>query len=1497
MVNLIKRIVPLPMVICIAVATCTVWIANNVAHAISAGAEIVQDTNPTQDSGFTTTNFQMYNGIGYFPASNALYGQELWRTDGTESGTYMVKDIYTGSGGSSLSMNLFGGAVSGGFFFMASTSAEGAELWFSDGTASGTALVKDINPGTNGSNPGMATTSCTTCGLVVLNDVAYFAATNGTNGVELWRSDGTSAGTYMVKDISTGSSSSTPRGLALFGNALLFTATDVTNGTELWSSDGTSIGTTLVKNIRAGTASGMITASPVVVSGGVAYFGADDGTNGRELWRSDGTDLGTYLVKDIQPGSTAGSVTNITPFNGGVVFNAQDPTAGFEPFFSDGTSSGTALIKDVNPTVSSSAFSTGFSFQPAGSKLFFTAKTALNGDELWVTDATSNGTYMVADIAAGTTSGIVVSQNPAVNSGKLYFVANDLVNGTELWVSDGTSGGTSLVKDVFNGTSSAGALYPFSTPWGIVFGGFQTATGRELWRSDGTSAGTYLVKDIAPSTATGYNNNGLLHWGCLGTKYLFHGPYGAGKIWTTDGTSAGTVGAGASVPNPSDITDAGTQTFFVASTTATGNELWRTDGTDAGTYMVKDINPGAGAGVPSDSISSKILVNGVLYFPATESVYGSELWRSDGTAAGTYMVKDIVSGATGSLPRMLASMNGRLLFSVSTSTAGMELWTSDGTSAGTMMVRDINPGTSSGVASLTPSTVAVLNNNLYFTANDGSTGIELWVSDGTSAGTNLVSDITTGSASTTFGSFSTTGTRVWFTATTTAAGQELWSSDGTAAGTTMVADINPGATGSNVRFLGSLGNNLMFTATDGVNGQELWTSDGTSAGTSMITDINPGSANGVPTAYPGATLGSVFYFPANNGTNGLELWRTDLTSAGTQMVTDLGPGSFGGYLTGLTTCGSSQLYFIGNDGTAGYEPYVSAGVVGPSTPPTTTTSPSTTVAPTTTTTVVPTTTTSPSTTVAPTTTTTVAPTTTTSPSTTVAPTTTVKATTTTTTTVKKTTNSDWTVSLSPSSVEPAGKFTMEVSVTCPNKMNNVIYLGTPSGTPLFKYEIKTATGVNISGGNVYGGSQVLSNNNYTATWTREINAPATEGTYTLQVYGNGAAADYIYCNLLINRRHNGPETSLTVGAISTTTTSTTTTTIAPNVVLPVAGSRPVEVQAWTVSANGNNRMNPGEEIPVVVQLKCANTMKTDGAPWYPDMYFRLQKLTYDESWAMGIPRAGTDTFTIMSVGSESNVMLYSRTITAPSTPGVYTMTAYVKGDSRGVATCKFRDGYQTNSSKYSFSVLAASTTTVATTPSSTTTTVPLPPIDPVLLDRPNTNQPVVIIGGVAATPSVVENPSSLSVSVGDVSVDINTSTENGNELGLTEDGRLRLVNGNQAGVSLGGFEPLSKVQLWVMQGTRSSQEYLGTYTTDGDGILEVSIDIPRGLGNGNADLVVSGKNADGSDVVIGIPVTLESTSSSSGLTYTLSTAILFAIGAMFIYLVLRRRRKTDEEFL
>jgi ELWxxDGT repeat protein len=661
------------------------------------------------------------------------------------------------------------------------------------------------------------------------------------------------------------------------------------------------------------------------------------------------------------------------------------------------------------------------------------------------------------------------------------------------------------------------------------------------------------------------------------------------------------------------------------------------------------------------------------------------------------------------------------------------------------MVKDINVGAASGVASLSASAVTVLNNSLYFIGNNGSSGQELWVSDGTSAGTNLVADITSGSNSTVFGSFSNAGGRVWFTATTTAAGRELWTTDGTSAGTVMVKDINPGTSGSAATFLGSLGTNVIFSAIDGVNGQELWISDGSSSGTVMIADINPGSANGVTTAFPGTTLNGVFYFPANNGTNGFELWRTDLTSAGTQMVTDLGPGSFSGYYTGLTSCGSSLLYFIGNDGTAGYEPYISVGNIGPS--PTTST----------TTTIAPTTTTSTTTTVATTTTTTtptttVAPTTTTVPPTTVAPaaatttTTTVAATTTTkppttTTTIAKTTYTDWTISATPSSVSPGEKFSLEVSVTCPNKMNNGMYLGDPTGTPLFRYEIKNSSGTSFVGGYAYKGKQVLSNNNYTVTWTQSVVAPSTNGNYSVQVYSTGAAADFIYCKMQMNARTNGPTVSVTVSALSPTTTTSTTT------------------------------------IPT------------------------------------------------------------------------------------------------------------------------TTTTVPPLPAAPAVIERANPLEPVALIDGKPVAAEIVQSPVSLQVTVEGVVATVGGVSNGENALALTETGEIRVTNKEKVRISLDGLMPNSRVDVWLYTRNGKDQEYLGSYGTTANGGLAEEIKIPTGGLSGSADLVVSGTNASGKKVTVGIPMQIIQVVKSSGATTSVLAGLLFAVGGFFIFLVLRRRRDDEVEAL
>jgi len=150
-----------------------------------------------------------------------------------DSVPFLVKDIYPGSFGPYPSNLTDRGNT---LFFTAYDSVNGEELWRSDGTAAGTVAVADINPGDYGSYPS---------NLTVVGNTLFFQAYDSVNGIELWKSDGTAAGTVLVKDILPGSSGSFPRNLTAVGNTLFFTANDNVNGTELWKSDGTAAGTVL----------------------------------------------------------------------------------------------------------------------------------------------------------------------------------------------------------------------------------------------------------------------------------------------------------------------------------------------------------------------------------------------------------------------------------------------------------------------------------------------------------------------------------------------------------------------------------------------------------------------------------------------------------------------------------------------------------------------------------------------------------------------------------------------------------------------------------------------------------------------------------------------------------------------------------------------------------------------------------------------------------------------------------------------------------------------------------------------------------------------------------------------------------------------------------------------------------------------------------------------------------------------------------------------------
>ena len=137
-------------------------------------------------------------------------------------------------------------------------------------------------------------------------------------------------------------------------------------------------------------------------------------------------------------------------------------------------------------------------------------------------------------------------------------------------------------------------------------------------------------------------------------------------------------------------------------------------------------------------------IGGTLYFVEYDSAYGNELWKSDGTDAGTFRVKDIMPGSGASYPGDLTFFNGKLLFGAADNTHGAELWLSDGTDIGTTLVKDINTNGDGSNAGFWYKGVGALGNAVVFNAFTPELGGELYKSDGTKAGTVLLNDIRTG---------------------------------------------------------------------------------------------------------------------------------------------------------------------------------------------------------------------------------------------------------------------------------------------------------------------------------------------------------------------------------------------------------------------------------------------------------------------------------------------------------------------------------------------------------------------------------------------------------------------------------------------------------------------------------------------------------------------------------------------------------------------------------
>ena len=473
----------------------------------------------------------------------------------------------------------------GRVFFCSSDDAHGHELWVTDGTAAGTHLFLDINPGKKESYPS---------DFHLFNDRLYFAADDGANGKELWISDGTPEGTKLLYDIFPGPGQSFPGCFTESGGRLFFLANNGVDGNEPWIIDKTPDRIRLLKNIYPG----LHDSNPYQLCdvNGILFFAAPDGVHGEELWRSDGTESGTYMVKDINPGPAFSEPYNLVSYHGFLLFGASDPIHGRELWRSDGTEKGTELVRDIYREQFVNPSSAPSHLTPAGDRLFFVANDLLHGAELWVLNTSFPNTpaSLVRDIFPGSASSSP-EELTAVGS-TVFFRADDGVHGAELWVSDGTERGTIMLNDIRE--KQAGSCPRELTVFkdGVMFAADDGVRGEELWWANATRV--ERIHDINPGPASSHPRD-LRVWR---NKVYFRANDGihGEELWVCDGTAQGTSMVLDLAPTPiagasiREITPGAHGVYFIANDGVSGQALWRTDGTFPGTQRWVDLLPSTG---------------------------------------------------------------------------------------------------------------------------------------------------------------------------------------------------------------------------------------------------------------------------------------------------------------------------------------------------------------------------------------------------------------------------------------------------------------------------------------------------------------------------------------------------------------------------------------------------------------------------------------------------------------------------------------------------------------------------------------------------------------------------------------------------------------------------------------------------------------------------------------------------------------------------------------
>lgn len=559
---------------------------------------------------------------------------------------------------SSLSSNPRDFATVGNLTYFVADSELGAELWKTDGTAAGTSVVKDIVPGRDGSHPVVS---------AALEKALLFQI-----GDQVWRTDGSEESTTPVAGI----------------GEILAATQSLAFGAELAITDGTS-----------GEARPIVASDGAVVRAPIDVVVVEDSfafnTPASNFWQVDATGTATFL----------GRVTRARPMVVDDDVMAVRNTAGrIELVHLASESAG-------DPIVVPGEIVDFDDMLRVGSITFFQVRDD-NTLSLWRTDGTQSGTFAVAEFPADNPFFDRVLSDAVASDEAVWFIGTNQL-GRELWKSDGTKAGTGPVRDIFRGSLGANpANMVVDDNQQLWFVADDGVSGRQVWTSDGTENGTRRVTSF-PKSLFGDNEPVPLLLEVQGGQVFFQADSNSGvELWVSDGSRSGTrqladLNPGIASSFPTGVTASSHGALFFAAAGPTGNELWQTDGTAEGTSLVRDIF--AGTTTNGSQPNDLTVVGDKLYFTADDGIHGPELWSFDGISST--LVADIAIGSSGSAPEQLTAVGDVLYFVADDGPRGRELWKAD--EFGARIVDDV----AEGPGSSNPAQLTELNGRLYFIAN------------------------------------------------------------------------------------------------------------------------------------------------------------------------------------------------------------------------------------------------------------------------------------------------------------------------------------------------------------------------------------------------------------------------------------------------------------------------------------------------------------------------------------------------------------------------------------------------------------------------------------------------------------------------------------------------------------------------------------------------------------------------------------------------------------